>query len=103
MAINELAIKSYDEIIELLLEKALEHYNDKDWAGLKPYSLERLLAEVVAEASTLNGTYLDLRAREAFLDTAQVYRDVLRIANNIRSISSRKSRSNHNASTDSNR
>jgi hypothetical protein len=68
----------------------LEHFPDSDWSGLEEFSLEDLLVKLVAEASALNGAYLDLRSNQAYLRTAQVYRDILRIAENIRSLSARE-------------
>jgi len=86
---SDLSYKSYDEILALLRQKALEDFPDADWAGIEEFSLEDLLTKLVAEASTLNGAYLDLRANQAYLSTATIYRDVLRIAENVRSLSTR--------------
>lgn len=80
---NDLGQKSYDEIVALLQAKAIEFYSDKNWAGLAPFSLDDLLVRLSAEASTQNGQYLDLRSNQAFLATATIYRDVLRIAQNL--------------------
>lgn len=87
---SDIAFKSYDEIVSYLKEVALENFPDSDWAGIEEFSLEDLLVKLQAQASTLNGAYLDLRANQAYLATATIYRDILRVAENIRTIRTRE-------------
>jgi len=67
----------------LLKAKALEKYSDKSWSGLQVGSLEYLISQLVAEASSLNSQYLDFRSLQSYLETSTIYRDVLRIAENV--------------------
>ena len=80
---SDISKKSFDEILELLRQKAQETYADKSWAGLQEFSLDDLLIKLVAESSQLNGQYLDLRAKNAYLKTSDVYRDIRNLAKNV--------------------
>lgn len=79
----DLAIKSKAEIFELIKRAAQELYPDADWTGLRTGTFEWLLAQIVAEASILNGEYLELRANNAYLESANVRKDVRDIASNL--------------------
>lgn len=75
--------KTKTEIFELLKKTAQDKYPDADWTGLQTGSMEWLMALLVAEASDLNGLYLDLRANNAYISSATVRKDIRDIASNL--------------------
>jgi hypothetical protein len=79
----DLAIKTKAEIFDLIRRAAEELYPDASWTGLRTGTFEWLLAQIVAEVSTLNGEYLELRANNAYLETANVRKDVRDITSNL--------------------
>jgi hypothetical protein len=79
----DLALKTKEEIFDLIKRTAEELYPDADWSGLRTGTFEWLMAKVVAEMSVLNGQYLDLRSDNAYLSTANVRKDIRDIAANL--------------------
>lgn len=79
----DLALKTKDEIFELVQRAAAKLYPDADWTGLRTGTFEWLMAQIVAEVATLNGQYLDLRSDNAYLSSANVRKDVRDIASNL--------------------
>jgi hypothetical protein len=79
----DLRLKSSDEIFSAIQATALELYPNESWSGLREGTFEWLLAKVVAEVSSINGQYLDLRALNAYISTAITRRDLRNVASNL--------------------
>lgn len=80
---SDIAYKTREEIFELIKRVAQEKYPDADWTGLRTGSFEWLLSQIVAEVSDLNRYYLDLRANNAYIDSATIRKDIRDICANL--------------------
>ncbi len=80
---SNLALKNKNEIFELEKQSAQENYPDSSWSNLRSGSFEWLMAKILAEVSELNGFYLDQRAKNAYLEDANLRKAVRKIAKNL--------------------
>lgn len=80
---KDFAIKSADELFEYINQIAQELYTDAEWSGLRTGSFEWLQSKIVAAVGSLVLQYLDLRAKEAYVSTAQLRQDMRNIAANL--------------------